>query len=129
MSALKDNMRTPLARVRGLGPARSGTGHFIAQRVTAIALVPLVAWFVWALVAHAGAPYAETAAFLSHPVNATLMLIFAVVGLWHFRIGMQEVILDYVTSDGLKAAALIANVFFAVLLSAACVVAILKLAL
>lgn len=129
MTAPQNSLRTPLARVRGLGAAKHGTAHFITQRVTAIALVPLVAWFVWALVTQAGAPYAETVAFLAHPVNATLMLIFAVTAIWHFKIGMQEVILDYVNTDGLKVVALLANTFFAILLIAACVVAILKLAL
>ena len=129
MAGHDNSLRTPLARVRGLGPARKGTGHFITVRALAVAMAPLGLWFLWAVIAHAGAPYAETAAFFSHPVNAALMLVFAVAAIWHFRLGLEEVILDYVTHEGLKVAALLANTFFSILLIVACVFAILKLAL
>ncbi len=129
MSAPKESLRTPLARVRGLGAAKTGTGHFIKLRTLAIALVPLGLWFLWAVIAHAGAPYAEVAAFFAHPLNALLMLLFVLAAIWHFRLGLEEVILDYVTHDGLKTAALLANTFFAIALIAASTFAILKLAL
>lgn len=129
MAAPKTSLRTPLARVRGLGAAKQGTGHFITLRTLAVAMAPLGVWFLWAVISHAGAPYAETAAFFSHPVNAGLILIFVVAVLWHFRLGMEEVILDYVTHEGLKVAALLANTFFSVIVTVASVLAILKLAL
>lgn len=129
MAGHDNSLRTPLARVRGLGAAKKGTGHFITVRALAVAMVPLGLWFLWAVIAHAGAPYAETAAFFGHPVNAALMLVFAVAAIWHFRLGIEEVILDYVTHEGLKVAALLANTFFSILLIVACVFAILKLAL
>ena len=129
MASPKTSLRTPLARVRGLGAAKTGTGHFIALRTLAVALVPLGLWFLWAVIAHAGAPYAEVAAFLAHPVNAGLMLLFVVTTLWHFRLGFEEVILDYVTHEGLKVAALLANTFFAAIVAVASIFAILKLAL
>ena len=127
MTAPNTSLRTPLARVRGLGAAKHGTSHFITQRVTAIALVPLVIWFVWALVTHAGAPYAETVAFLAHPVNATLMLIFAVTAIWHFKIGMQVVIEDYVGNETAKLVAIMANTFFSAAVGLASIYAIVKL--
>lgn len=129
MAAPKTSLRTPLARVRGLGASKKGTGHFITLRTLAVALVPLGIWFLWAVISHAGAPYAETAAFLSNPVNAGLMLTFVVAALWHFRLGFEETILDYVTHEGWKVAALIANTFFSVIVTVAAVLAILKLAL
>ncbi|MFT3810735.1 MAG: succinate dehydrogenase, hydrophobic membrane anchor protein [Micropepsaceae bacterium] len=129
MAGSNNSLRTPLGRVRGLGASRRGTGHFIALRTLAVALVPLGLWFLWAVISHAGAPYAEVAAFFAHPVNAGLMLTFVVVALWHFRLGFEETILDYVTHDGLKVAALIANTFFSVIITVAAVLAILKLAL
>ena len=129
MAGPNNSLRTPLARVRGLGAARKGTGHFIALRTLAVALVPLGLWFLWAVISHAGAPYAETAAFLANPVNAGLMLVFVVAALWHFRLGVEETILDYVTHEGWKVAALIANTFFSVIVTVAAVLAILKLAL
>ncbi len=129
MATPKTSLRTPTARVRGLGAARKGTGHFIALRTLGVALAPLGLWFLWAVISHAGAPYAETAAFFAHPVNAGLMLAFVVAALWHFRLGFEETILDYVTHEGWKVAALIANTFFSVIVTLACVLAILKLAL
>lgn len=129
MAAPKTSLRTPIARVRGLGTAQKGTGHFIALRTLAVAMVPLGLWFLWAVISHAGAPYAETAAFLANPVNAGLMLTFVVAALWHFRLGFEETILDYVTHEGWKVAALLANTFFSVIVSVASVLAILKLAL
>jgi len=128
MSHGRDSLRTPLGRVRGLGSAKRGTGHFVVQRVTAIALVPLTLWFVWAVAAHAGAPVSVAGRFLSHPVNSGLMLLFTATAIWHFKLGVQVVIEDYITAEGLKIAALLANIFFAVALIAACALAILKLA-
>ena len=97
--------------------------------MSAIALAPLAIWFVWAIVAHAGASYAETVGFLSHPVNAALMLLFAVTGIYHFMVGLQVVIEDYVHGEGMKIAALLLNKFACAALALACVIAILKLAL
>ena len=88
MAAPNTSLRTPMAKVRGLGAARKGTEHFISQRVSAIALVPLVLWFVWAVAAHAGATFTASEAFLSHPVNATLLLLLVLTGVlifWSFE--------------------------------------------
>lgn len=128
MAGAKNSLRTPLGRVRGLGAAKRGTEHFVVQRVTAIALVPLTLWFIWAVAAHAGAPAEVAGLFLSHPVNAGLMLLFTATAIWHFKLGVQVVIEDYITGEGLKIAALLANTFFAVALIAACALAVLKLA-
>lgn len=129
MAAPKSSLRTPLGKVRGLGAAKRGTDHFIAQRLTALALVPLALWFVWAVAAHAGADYAAAAAFLSHPVNAGLMLLFVLAGVWHFTLGLQVVIEDYVHAEGLKIASLVLVKFAGAALAVALVIAVLKLAL
>jgi succinate dehydrogenase / fumarate reductase membrane anchor subunit len=129
MGADTNSFRTPLARVRGLGSAKSGTGHFIAQRVTAIALVPLTLWFVIAVAGLTGASHATAVEFLSHPVNAVLMLAFTLTGIYHFMLGLQVVIEDYIPGHGMRIALLLANAFFAGLAALACVLAILKLAL
>ncbi|MBL9012081.1 MAG: succinate dehydrogenase, hydrophobic membrane anchor protein [Alphaproteobacteria bacterium] len=128
MAASKSSLRTPLGKVRGLGAAKRGTEHFIAQRLTALALIPLALWFVWAVAAHAGADYAAATAFLSHPVNAGLMLLFVLAGVWHFTLGLQTVIEDYVHADGLKIAALVLVKFAGAALAVALVIAVLKLA-
>lgn len=128
MSAPKNSLRTPMARVRGLGAARMGTDHFVTQRVTAIALVPLVLWFVWAVAAHAGATYTASAAFLGHPVNAALMLLLVLTGIYHMMIGLQVVIEDY-TADATRVVLLLVNKFACAVVALACTIAILKLAL
>lgn len=123
----KGSIVTPLQKVRGLGAAKDGTGHFVAQRVTAIALVFLVIWFVWAVVVHAGADYSVARAFLGHPVNATLMLLLVLTGLYHLMVGLQVVIEDY-SSNVTRVVLLLLNRFACAALAAVSVIAILKLA-
>jgi len=123
----ESSMRTPLARVRGLGSAKSGTGHFWLQRVTAVANVILTIIFLGVVIALVGKPYPAAIALLSHPLVAILMLLFVVSGAVHMRIGMQVIIEDYIHGEGAKIAAVMANTFFAIAIGAACVFALLKL--
>ena len=99
--------RSPIGRARGLGSAKSGVGHFIAQRVTAIALVPLTLWFVISIIGLIGADYQTMRAFLQAPLNATLMSLLVFAVFWHASLGLQVVIEDYVHCERLKAASLI----------------------
>ncbi|WP_332681884.1 succinate dehydrogenase, hydrophobic membrane anchor protein [Bosea sp. (in: a-proteobacteria)] len=121
------SMRTPLARVRGLGSAKSGTGHFWLQRVTAVANVFLALAFLVIVVSLVGKPYAAAVATLANPCVAILMLLFVISGAVHMRLGMQVIIEDYVHSEGLKIVAVMANTFFAIAVGAACAFALLKL--
>ncbi|MCS6933168.1 MAG: succinate dehydrogenase, hydrophobic membrane anchor protein [Acetobacteraceae bacterium] len=98
-------LQTPLGRVRGLGSARSGTHHWWMQRVTSIALVPLVVWFAAAAIGLAGAGYEASAAFVADPVNAVLLLLLVGVTLHHLAAGLQVVIEDYVRAEGVRLAA------------------------
>jgi succinate dehydrogenase / fumarate reductase membrane anchor subunit len=95
-------LRTPLGRARGLGSARDGTAHWWAQRVTAIALVPLTLWFVASMVALLGAPPGEVVAWVAHPVRAAMLLALLVAVFRHAQLGLQVVIEDYVHAEGAK---------------------------
>ena len=124
--AVQNDMRTPLSRVRGLGSAKDGTEHFWRQRLTAIALVPLVLYFLWVMFQLIGASHAEVVACFSKPSVTIIMLIFLGTGFYHMKLGMQVIIEDYV-HGGAGKALLILNTFFAIGMAAACGFAILKL--
>jgi succinate dehydrogenase / fumarate reductase membrane anchor subunit len=123
----KSSLRTPLARVRGLGSAKSGTDHFFRQRVTALANVPLAVAFIFLVAGLQGADHKSMLATMSHPLTALLMLLFVGSGIYHMRLGMQVIIEDYVHHEGAKIGLLILNTFFAVAIGAGCVFAILKM--
>jgi succinate dehydrogenase / fumarate reductase membrane anchor subunit len=119
--------RTPLARARGLGSARTGTDHFWRQRLTAVANVFLVSFAIVLIVRLAGADYKTVRGALAQPQNAIPLLLLILSAVIHMRIGMQTIIEDYVHSDGYKVVALLLNTFFATLVGLACAYAVLKL--
>jgi succinate dehydrogenase membrane anchor subunit len=121
------DMRTPLAKVRGLGSAKDGTGHFWRIRVTSVALVPLTLFFIGFVISLNGAGYAEVRASLSQPLVALLLALFMVLSLDHMRLGMQEIIEDYIHGEGLKVSLLMLNIFFCVVVGVIAVFSILKL--
>jgi succinate dehydrogenase / fumarate reductase membrane anchor subunit len=90
------SLRSPLGRVRGLGSAKEGVHHWIAQRVSAVGLVVLGLWFVTAVIANVGADYATFTRWLGNPGNATMMILTIGVSFWHMALGLQTVIEDYV---------------------------------
>jgi succinate dehydrogenase / fumarate reductase membrane anchor subunit len=121
--------RTALARARGLGAAHHGVGHFITERATSIALVPLCLWAVWAALKIAPGGADGAAAFLASPVNAVLAVLLVVVAARHTQIGMQVIIEDYVDHTGTRVSLLLANTGVAWLAAALAVFSILKVAL
>jgi len=121
------SIRTPLGRVRGLGSAKSGTGHFWRQRLTALANVPLTIGFIVILVSLLGRNHAFVVQTLGSPLVAIVMLLFIGSVTYHMKIGMQVVIEDYVHDEAWKFAAVIANTFFAIIVAAAAAYAMLKL--
>ena len=119
--------RTPLARVRGLGSAKEGAGHFWRQRLTAVANIFLVAFLVWLLVTLAGEDHATVENALAQPHVAIPLLLLVLSGLVHMRLGMQTIIEDYIHSEGSKVILLMLNSFFVVAVGLVCVFAVLKL--
>lgn len=123
------SMRTPRARVKGLGASGHGADHFWLQRLTGAANALLMLAFVVIIAKMAGRPYPEAAALVAHPPVAIILILAVVSVTLHMRLGMQVVIEDYVHSHGLKYAALVANTFYAVAVAAACLYAIIRVGL
>ena len=122
-------MRTPMSRVRGLGSAREGTSHFVRQRLTALANVPLIIAFVLILLTVQGAGYQGTIDVLSSPFVALIMLAVVLSAVIHMRLGMQVIIEDYIHTEGLKMLLLAANTIFAAAIGLMSVYALLRIAL
>ena len=123
------SLRTPLGRVRGLGSAKEGTAHWWAQRLTALALIPLVLWFVVSLIVMTGAGHEAVAEWLRDPVSAVLMLLLILAGFHHAQLGMQVVVEDYVHAEWLKFALVTGVRFAAVALGIGAAFSVLKIAL
>ena len=120
--------RTPLSRARGRGSAKHGVGHFIGQRVSAVALVFLTAWGVWSALTLAGGGYAAAIVWLHSPVNAALLTLLAATAFYHMQLGMRTIVEDYIHRPATKAALLIANAFVCYGGAALTVVCLLKAA-
>ena len=121
------HIRTPLARVRGSGTAKSGTGLFWRQRLTAVANIPLTIAAVIILITLLGRNQAAVAQILGSPAVAIIMLLFVASITIHMRIGMQVIIEDYVHDESAKLTLLMANTFFTIAVGLVAVYGILKL--
>ena len=123
------SMQTPLAAVRGLGSAKSGLHHWWNQRMTAVAMVPLVIWMVSLCILMAGASYQDALAIASHPANATVLILFVAVGFWHAILGLQVILEDYVAAEGLRLVLIVVIRMSAIALAALSILSILRVAL
>lgn len=121
--------RTPLSRARGLGSAKHGVGHWLSERVGAAALIPLTIWGAFAVIRLAALDYYGAVAWISQPVNATLMILTISISFMHMHSGMRVIVEDYVYSHLNKAAALLGSLFVCGLFGALAVFSILKVAL
>jgi succinate dehydrogenase / fumarate reductase membrane anchor subunit len=123
----RSNMRSPLARARGLGTAKSGVKHWWAERVSAVALIPLTLWFVASIIAHTGSDYASFTAWLRQPYVTVLMIALLVGIFYHLALGLQVIVEDY--QHGLsKFAGVIAVQLGCAILAIAGIVATLRIA-
>jgi len=121
-----DDRRTPLARARGLGSAKQGVHHWWMQRLTAIAMIPLVVWFAVSLVMLSGADYTTVRAWIGAPLVMVLLILTIGVGLHHGQLGLQVVFEDY-TSGAMRVFCIVATKFVAILFGLAAIVAILRI--
>jgi succinate dehydrogenase / fumarate reductase membrane anchor subunit len=121
--------RTPLSQARGLGSAKHGVGHWLSERVGAAALIPLTIWGAFAVIRLAALDYYGAVAWISSPVNATLMILTISISFMHMHSGMRVIVEDYVYTHLNKAACLLASLFVCGLAGALAVFSILKVAL
>lgn len=122
------SLRTDLGKVRGLGSAKTGTRHWWLQRVSAVALMPLLIWFIASLVSHAAVSHAVVTAWIAQPLVAVILSLLVVAAFFHARLGVQVVIEDYVHDHGLKVAALMFTTFLAIAGATIGIFSVLKIA-
>lgn len=123
------SFRTDLARARGLGSIKSGATHFWRSRVTGFANLVLLFFLIFSVFRLAGAPLSEVRAYFSSPFVAALAGLMAISMAQHMRLGMQVIIEDYIHKESVKLTMLMLNTFFAALVGATCLIAIIKLSL
>ncbi|PCJ41310.1 MAG: succinate dehydrogenase, hydrophobic membrane anchor protein [Alphaproteobacteria bacterium] len=123
------DMKTPISKVRGLGSARSGAEEWWMQKIAAVALIPLTIWFVASIVQMTHADYFTVRAWLASPISAILLLLYIVIGLYHLRLGLQAVVVDYVHGGGMKVFCQFTILFGCAVIAVASIFSVLKIAL
>jgi succinate dehydrogenase / fumarate reductase membrane anchor subunit len=122
------NTRSPLARAIGLGSARSGVEHWWAERVSAVALVPLTLWLVAEIITHTDSDYADVLAWLRRPTVMIGMILLLLALFYHMALGLQVIAEDYIHS-GIKFAAVLAIRLSCLALTVAGIIAVLQIRL
>jgi succinate dehydrogenase / fumarate reductase membrane anchor subunit len=122
------NLRSPLGRVVGLGSAKGGVHDWWLQRLTSIALVPLGCWFVVSLLSLPSFDHVTVIAWMAQSWTALLLVVLVLVATWHSQLGIRVIIEDYVPGSGSKTLSLVVSTFIHVLIAAAGVFAVLKVA-
>jgi len=121
------SLRSPLANARGLGSSKYGTEHWWHQRLSALALVPLLLWFVIGVIAHLGADHAQFVAWMKSPFSAVMMVLTVVAVFHHAQGGLQVVLEDYLHVEWQKVTAIIVVKFLCFALAAASIFSVLKI--
>ncbi len=129
MRAAPSRMRSPLGRAIGLGSAKEGVEHWLAQRITAVALVPLALWFVISLIQLVGADFDTVQDWVGRPLPAILLVLLLIATFYHAALGLQVVIEDYVHGELARLGLVILTRLACVALAVAGIVAVLTLAL
>lgn len=123
------DFQTPLAKVRGLGSAKAGTGHFWLQRITAISLIPLSLWMVSFTQQLLDAPHEEIVVWLAGPLDTTLAIIWVIAAFYHAALGLQVVIEDYVHTEWMKISSIWVMKFCFFFFAIAAIVALFKISM
>lgn len=124
-----NDLRSPLAKAKGLGTSSDATHHFWLQRLTALALIPLTLWFGFSVAMLPEANYATVVSWLQSPFNAVMMVLIVIVGFQHAHLGMQVIIEDYIADHGKRMMAVLTVKFLSYFMMVLGVYAILKIAL
>ncbi len=121
------SLRSDLGKVKGLGAAKEGVGHWRLQRLTALALLPLALWFVATLLGLIGAPHAAVVAWIGQGHVTVLLLALVIALFWHLQLGLQVVIEDYLHVPWLQIMLQLGSRCFAALGALVAIVSILKI--
>jgi succinate dehydrogenase / fumarate reductase membrane anchor subunit len=122
------SLRSPLGRVLGLGSAKSGSSHWYGQRVSAVALTLLGAWFAVSLATLGSFEHARVVGWLSSPLQSVLAALLVVTAAWHAALGLQVVVEDYVAAKGTRVVVLLAIRFALIVAAVTGVLAVLRIA-
>lgn len=123
-----DKFAAPLKSAKGLGSAKEGVDHWMKQKITALANIPLILWLVFSIVSLQGASHAEFTQWLSQPLNAILMILLVISVSFHAKLGAQVITEDYVSCEGFKMFKLIGQKLFFFAIAVACIFSVLKIA-
>ncbi|MFP4097988.1 MAG: succinate dehydrogenase, hydrophobic membrane anchor protein [Alphaproteobacteria bacterium] len=125
----KDPYAADLKKAKGRGSAHEGTHHWMMQKITAIALIPLIVWLIYSIISLKGASYEEFTSWMSSPFNAVLSILFIITSLYHAVLGNQVIIEDYIACESFKTFKLIGQKLFFFALGVLSIFSILKIAL
>jgi len=125
---MKD-LRSPLAKAKGLGASGDASHHFWVQRLSALGLVPLVLWICFNIAFLPEANYATVVTWLQSPFNGIMTLLFVIVSLFHAQLGLQVIIEDYISSHAVRLFGVLFIKFLSYFLMAAGVYAVIKITL
>ena len=122
-------MASPLKNAKGLGSAKHGLSHWITQRVTAIALVPLTIWFVSILAMMKDSSYQSSLNLVSNPFNATILILLILSMFWHAQLGLQVVFEDYISNKNIRMFCIITMKFFMTAIGLLSALSVLRIAI
>jgi len=123
------NLSSPLSNAQGLGSSGDGSHHFWIQRLTSLALIPLVIWFCFSIALLPEASYPAVISWLQSPFNAIMMLLLVIVSFQHAQMGLQVILEDYISDHGIRMTAIILVKFISYFMMVAGAYSIIKITL